>query len=229
MLPRLFSLLLLLLTRDGLLHRFDGAKDSTSPAPHASAVAVVAGKLALLAGKKLTIDGKAVPGDFSDVRALAGGPHQLWAINRAGVVRIDPRRGQPTVELVDPHVHRLAVDGDEAFAEIDGVIVQVGTPRRWKVPGRPIALAAGNGRLWAATKEGPLFQVDRQSGEVKKLEGIGDWWTTLALACSEGQLYAVTLSGKVWRIDPGSGASRPEKTIVAMDGWQGTIDLAVLR
>jgi hypothetical protein len=220
-----FPLLLLLLTRDGFLHRFDGAHDSSSPAPHVTALAVIAGKLALLAGKQLTVDGKIVPGDFSDVRALAAGSHQLWAINRAGVVRIDARRGQPIVALVDPHVHRLAVDQEDAFAETDGVIVQVGTAQRWKVPGRPIALAAGNGKLWAATREGPLYEIDRASGAVRKLEGIGDWWTTLALAFSDGQLYAVTLSGKVWRIDP----LKPEKTIVAMDGWQRTIDLAVLR
>ena len=41
----------------------------------------------------------------------------------------------------------------------------------------------------------------------------------------DGPLYAVTVAGKLWRIDP----VRRQKTIVAMDGWQGAIDLSVLR
>jgi len=75
-----------------------------------------------------------------------------------------------------------------------------------------------------ATKAGPLLELDRASGAVRDL-GLGDWWGTVALAWSDGALYAVTVAGKLWRIDP----ARNEKTIVAMDGWQGAIDLAVLR
>ena len=259
MLARLFPLLLLLLTRDGLLHRFDGQHDSTTAAPRPVALAVVDGKLALVAGGRLTLDGKRVPGDFSDVRALAGG-HQLWARAGERALRIDLASGKRTVVLERPRLHRLAADGDELFAETDGEIetitadrksetitadrksetvsadrksetitpdrksVAITPDRKWKVAGRPIALAAGDGKLWAATKEGPLVQIDRRTGAQTPL-GLGDWWGTLALAFADGKLYAVTLSGKLWQIDP----IKREKTIVAMDGWQGAIDLAVLR
>ena len=54
---------------------------------------------------------------------------------------------------------------------------------------------------------------------------LGDWWGTIALAYGEHALFAVTVAGKLWRIDP---ATRT-KTIVAMDGWQGAVDLSVLR
>ena len=54
--PRLLvSLLLLVLTRDGRLHRFDGAHDSTEPAPRATAVAAFGGHVALLAGARLML------------------------------------------------------------------------------------------------------------------------------------------------------------------------------
>jgi hypothetical protein len=220
----LFSLLLLVLTRDGTLHRFDGHHDTTAKVARASAVAVFDSKrVALLAGDRLTVDGRALPGRFAEVRALAGGA-SLWALTVAGVSRVDPTSGALTLALVDPHAHLIAADGDEGFAEHDGVIVRIGSARSWKVPGRPIALAAGDGKLWVATKEGPLYEVDRASGTRRDL-GLGDWWGTVALAYAGHALYAVTVAGKLWRIDP----TGPNKTIVAMDGWQGAIDLSVLR
>ena len=84
------------------------------------------------------------------------------------------------------------------FAEADGVIVEVGTDRKWKIAGRPIALAAGDGKLYVATKEGPLWEVDRATGTQRNL-GLGDWWGTIALAYGDHALYAVTVAGKLWK------------------------------
>ena len=68
------------------------------------------------------------------------------------------------------------------------------------------------------------MQIDRKTGAEVQL-GMGDWWGTLALAFDDEKLYAVTVAGKLWQIDP----QRRDKTIVAMDGLQGAIDLSVLR
>jgi len=224
MLARLIPLLLLVLTRDGVLHRFDGHHDTTAAFARATAVAALAdGRVAVLAGGRLLVDGKPLPGRFDDERALAGGA-ALWSRSAAGVSRVDLRTGKRTLALVEPRAHLLAADGDDAFCERDGEIVQVGTARAWKVAGRPIAMAAGGGKLYVATKAGPLVEVDRATGAQRDL-GLGEWWGTLGLAFHDGALYAVTIAGKLWRIDP----ARREKTIVAMDGWQGAIDLSVLR
>jgi hypothetical protein len=221
---RLISLLLLVLTRDGVLHRFDGHHDTTAAAARATAIAALDGhRVAVLAGDRLTIDGRALPGHFAGVHALAGGA-ALWGLTESGVVRIDPTSGKQVLLLVAPHARLVAADGNEAFAEVDGILGKIGEPFRCKVPGRSIALAAGDGKLFVATKEGPLWEVDRASCAARDLK-LGDWWGTLALAWADHALYAVTVAGKLWRIDP----ARREKTIVAMDGWQGAIDLSVLR
>ncbi len=231
----MLALLLLVLTRDGVIHRLqDGREQSIQAAPQASAVATLAdGRVAVLAGARLTIaaDGAAarnrtIPGHFGDVKALAGG-RALWALVGDGAVRIDVSSGQRERVVTLPRAHRLAVDraGDALFVEADGVIVEAGTSRSWRVPGRPIALAAAAGKLWIATKEGPLFEIDRATASQRDL-GLGNWFGTLGLAATaDGQLFAVTVAGKLWRIDP----QRREKTIVSMDGWQGAIDIAVLR
>ena len=95
--------------------------------------------------------------------------------------------------------------------------------------GVPLGLTQGlyfdlAGKLWIATKDGPLLEIDRATSAQRDL-GLGNWFGTLGLAYAEGALFAVTVAGKLWRIDP----QRREKTIVSMDGWQGAIDLAVLR
>lgn len=225
----MLALLLLVLTRDGVVHRLqDGREQSTQAAPHASAVATLAdGRVALLAGDRLTVvtsgRGRAIAGHFGNLRALAGGA-ELWGLVADGAVRIELPSGKQTRVATLARAHRLAADGSALFVEADGVIVEAGAARSWKVPGRPIALAAAAGKLWAATKEGPLWEVDRATGRQREL-GLGDWWGTLGLVAADGQLWAVTVAGKLWRIDP----ERHEKTIVAMDGWQGAVDLAVLR
>ncbi|HEX9102479.1 MAG TPA: hypothetical protein VF997_09755, partial [Polyangia bacterium] len=221
---RLLPLLLLVLTRDGVLHRFDGRHDTPTAAARATAVTALDDRrVVVLAGGRLTVDGKALPGRFDGVRALAGGA-ELWARDVAGVSRVDLRTGKLTLALVEPNAHLVAADGKDAFCERDGEIVQIGTSRTWKVAGRPIAMAAGDGKLYVATKAGPLVEIDRASGAQRTLP-LGDWWGTIALAWGEHALFAVTVAGKLWRIDPNRG----EKTIVAMDGWQGAIDLSVLR
>jgi hypothetical protein len=217
MLARLIPLLLLVLGRDGVLHRFDGHHDTTARFARASGVTVLADhRVAVLA----------------DERALAAGDG-LWTLSPAGVSRVDLRSGTLTLALVAPHARLLAADGPDAFTEVDGELVQIGAPpaaavRRWKVAGRAIALAAGGGKLYVATKAGPLLELDRATGTTRDL-GLGDWWGTVALAWADGALYAVTVAGKLWRIDPARPDGKAAKTIVAMDGFQGAIDLSVLR
>ena len=224
MLARLIPLLLLVLTRDGVLHRYDGHHDTTGKVARAAAVAVLAdGRVALLAGDRVLVDGKAIRGRFAGARALAGG-ERLWLLDGAGVGELDPKTGARTPLLVNAHAHLLAADGAAGFAEDQGTILEIGTPRMWHVAGRPIAMTAGDGKLYVATKAGPLVEIDRRTGTQRVLP-VGDWWGTLALAWGGHALYAVTVAGKLWRIDPGKN----QKTIVAMDGWQGAIDLSVLR
>ncbi|HWE26998.1 MAG TPA: hypothetical protein VHB97_03305 [Polyangia bacterium] len=229
----MLALLLLLLTRDGVIHwvHQDGREQSTQAAPHASAVAGLAdSRVAVLAGDRLAIvshgRNRTIPGHFADVKALAGGAdaNALYALVADGAVRIDVVSGQRRRVVTLPRAHRLATDGDALFVEADGVIVEAGTAHAWRVTGHPIALAAGSGDLWIATKEGPLIEIDRATSVQREL-GLGNWFGTLGLAYADGGLFAVTVAGKLWRIDP----QRREKTIVTMDGWQGAIDLAVLR
>jgi outer membrane protein assembly factor BamB len=220
----LVTLLLIVLTRDGVVHRLDGHHDTAAKVAGASAVTVVGKRTVVLAGGKLVVDGKAIAGSFADGLELAGGNAFLWMRTATSVVRVDLASGKRATVLELSRVHRIAADGDALFAEADGVIVEAGTDRKWKIAGHPIALAAGDGKLYVATKEGPLWEVDRADGKQRDLQ-LGDWWGTLALAYGDHGLYAVTVAGKLWHIDP----QRREKTVVAMDGWQGAIDLAVLR
>src|SRR5512135_2829275 len=113
MLARLLPLLLLVLTRDGALHRFDGHHDTASKVARAVAVAALdGGRVAVLAGGRITVDGKPLPGRFDDLRALAGGA-LLWGRSDGGVVQIDARSGKRVTVLELPRVHRLAADGSD--------------------------------------------------------------------------------------------------------------------
>jgi hypothetical protein len=224
--PRLLvSLLLLVLTRDGQLHRFDGAHDSTEPAPRATAVAAFGGQVALLTGARLTVDGRAVPGRFVDARALAAGT-QLWVLGPTGVEAVDPRSGKRTPAAQVPGARHVAADGAALFVEANGVVHESGGAHQWTLPSAALAIAAGDGKLWAITRDGQLWEIDRTSGERRAL-GLGSWSGVLGFAFGDHQLWVATVAGKLWRIDP--RPSPPQKTIVAMDGWQGTIDLGVLR
>src|SRR6184192_1732270 len=125
MLARLVPLLLLVLTRDGVVHRFDGHHDTTTAIARASAIATLDDhRVAVLATSQITVDGKALPGRFEGVRALAGGS-TLWALTAAGVARVDLQTGKLVLALVEPHAHLVAADGADAFAEHDGAVVQI--------------------------------------------------------------------------------------------------------
>ena len=205
MLARLIPLLLLVLTRDGVVHRFDGHHDTTAASARATAVTALAdGRVAVLAGARILVDGKAIPGRFDDVRALAGGA-MLWARSDGAVVQIDLRSGKRAIVLRAGarashrrrrrqrlrRVRRRRARGRHR-APLEGA-------------GQPIALAAGDGKLWLATKAGPLVEVDRATGRERNLP-LGDWWGTIALAYADHALYAVTVAGKLWRIDPAHDA-----------------------
>jgi hypothetical protein len=123
-----------------------------------------------------------------------------------------------------PHAGLLAGDGDVLVGVHDGKIEQVNGSGSWKLTGQPVAAAACGGKVFVATKEGPLWQLDRATGRQRDL-GLGAWWTTLALACQGTHLYAATQSGKLWDID----YAAQTKTALAMDGWQNTAALAVTR
>ena len=221
----LTALLLFVLTRDGNLLTHDDHNDLVAGA-HGIAIATVGDQLVTLTspGTLLLIGKRRVPAKLGDVVGLAGGDAILWGRTATSIVTIDLATGKRTTVLELPRLHRIAADGASVFAEADGLIVEVGSDRKWKIAGRPVALAAGDGKLFVATKEGPLWEVDRTTGTQRNL-GLGDWWGTIALAFGDHALYAVTVAGKLWKIDP----QRREKTIVAMDGFQGAIDLAVLR
>lgn len=228
MLARVISLLLLVLTRDGVLHKVRGDQQSTEAAPGATAMAACdGGEVALWARGRVTlVNGarrRALRGRLPGVRALACGA-DLWALVPDAVVRVDRARGRRLATVPLPRARLLAAEGAAAFAAVDGAIVEVGTARRWPVRGHAIALAAGDGKLYVATHEGPLWEIDRATGRARAL-GLGDWWGVLGMAAGGRQLFVATVSGKLWRIDP---AART-KTIVAMDGWQGAIGVAVLR
>jgi len=128
MLARLIPLLLLVLGRDGVLHRFDGHHDTTARFARAAGVTALADRrVAVLADGRLFIDGKPIPGRFEHERALAAGDG-LWSLSPAGVSRVDLRAGTLTLALVAPHARLLAADGPDAFTEVDGELVQIGAP-----------------------------------------------------------------------------------------------------
>ena len=92
------------------------------------------------------------------------------------------------------------------------------------VPGTVRAFAVDGAKLYAATREGPLWELDLVTKKTRDL-GLGGWWSTLALAAAGGKLYAATQAGKLWEIDPAAGT----KKIVQMSGWEGALSLAIAR
>jgi hypothetical protein len=159
------------------------------------------------------------------LRLLCGGA-QLYAVTDGDdVVELDDRRGRRRVLAHEPNVWSLFSDGAALFvARKDEVVQLLPTRRRYPLAGRPAAAAATAHKLYVATREGPLWEIDRQSAAARDL-GLGGWWGTLALAATAGRLYAVTQSGKLWEIDPGART----KTVWQMSGWEGALALAVRR
>jgi hypothetical protein len=223
-----------LITRDGELHRLkDGTATTVARGldkPQAMAaladgkVAVAhAGKLEIVGGKKR----RTVPGRFADVVELAAPGARLCASTKAGeLIEIDLASGARKQLGAFSHLGHLTADGEALIVDHDGAFEVLGgqAAKLGKITGHPIAIAAASGHLFYATREGPLWQLDWQTGRSRDL-GLGGWWGTLALAAEGTHLYAVTESGKLWDIDFAAGTKRA----LAMDGWQNAVALALVR
>jgi hypothetical protein len=219
---------LALLVADGSLHlvALDG-RDLVLPERYSAPRALAAldgDRLAVVHGEALTVLGttaRVVPGRWGDVRALAGCGSHLYAAVDGEVVEITLPSGRrrSLARLTNPGP--LACDGDAVLVAHDQAVEQLGGPR-WPAPGRALALAAGGGRVFVATREGPLWQIDRASARRRDL-GLGGWWGTRALATDGTRVYAATQAGKLWEID----VARLQKTIVSMSGWEAALALAI--
>jgi hypothetical protein len=230
-----FGAELVVLTRDGLVRRVTDGPPEPPRAPVAAQpralTALPTGRYAAVIGDGLfVIDGakrKQIPGKFGDLRSLAAPGTRLCGASDGGeVVQIDVATGKRLTLAHWPRLGRVAADGEALLAEHDGLIEEVGvTPvRNWKFVGHVLAMAAVDGHVFAATREGPLWQLDRATGRVRDL-GFGSWFGTLALAAEGTRLYVVTQSGKLWQLDFAKG----EKTALAMGGWEAAVGLAVSR
>jgi hypothetical protein len=222
---------LLILTRDGELHHGVDGPHAKIPVekPRAMTVAHESPLVLAVAHEKglHEVAGKhhAVPGKQDDLVQVASAGGKLYGLTHEHeLVEIDDGSGKRTSVAKWPHGGFLAGDGDALIQVHEGKVEQLGAGS-WKLTGTPVAVAACNGRVFVATKEGPLWQLDRASGRQRDL-GMGSWWGTLALACEGTHVYAATQAGKLWDIDI---ASSPTKTALAMDGWQGTVALAVTK
>ena len=225
---------LLLLTRDGVVHTLEeGPQKGTNlhVEKPISMARFADGRLVVRDAKGLVvIDGpkrRVVPGDNRDVQELFVVGTRLCATTKGDeVVQIDPVSGKRTVLGKWPNLSFLAADGDLLIATHGKTVEVVGaTPlAAWLLGGHPIAIAAAAGHVFVATREGPMYQLDRATGLVRDL-GMGGWFNTLGLAADATHLYAVTTSGKVWEID----FAQSKKTALAMDGWQMAIALLVSR
>jgi hypothetical protein len=222
---------LMVVTRDGTLHRLsDGGTEQKTAlgleAPRAAAGLGTA-RVAIAHKKGLTIvDGakkRAVPGKQDDLLRLAGLGERLYGATSTGeLVEIDVASGKRKSLGKWTRIGQLAADGELLLVEHEGTLEAVGStpPVSWKLEGHAIAMTAAAGHVFYATREGPLWQLDRASGRKRDL-GLGGWWGTLALAADSTHLYAVTQSGKIWTID----FAKSEKSALAMDGWQNAVAL----
>jgi hypothetical protein len=221
---------LLILTRDGELHHGTDGPHSKIPVEKSRAMTVAHESplvLAIAHEKGVyEVAGKhhPVPGKQDDVVQLAAAGGKLYALTSAHeLVELDDGAGKRTPVAKWPHGGFLAGDGDALIGVHDGQIEQQGGGS-WKLTGQPVAVTACGGKVFVATKEGPLWQLDRATGRQRDL-GMGSWWATLALACQGTHLYAATQSGKLWDID----YAATTKTAIAMDGWQNTVAIAVAK
>jgi hypothetical protein len=181
------------------------------------------------------------------VPALARADATLYVLMRDGrLARVHGERTEIVRTFTKPAAlaardgGRVAVLADGRAEELDGTrwtrlnagrettIFLTAPKPEWRklVPGtiRAFAVTADGDTLYAATREGPLWEVKLATGARRDL-GLGGWWGTLALAAAPGKLYAVTQAGKLWEIDPTAGT----KQIVQMSGWEGALALAAAR
>jgi hypothetical protein len=218
---------LLVLTRDGALHRGAEFKDAPKlPVEKPRAIAPIdALQIAIAHEKGLTIlAGKnhTVPGKQADLVQLASAGGKLFGLTDAhSLVEINPTSGERRELEKWEHGGLLVSDGVQPVGIHDGNVTLPGG-KRMPLTGRPVAAGGGGGHVFVATKEGPLWQFDTASGRSRKL-GLGDWWGALAIAVDGQKLFVATQSGKLWEIDYG----KLEKNALAMDGWQAAIGMAV--
>jgi|GEM_PF-5727074 len=227
-----------ILTRDGILHALrDGVDQPVARALGESRdlVALDGRRWAVLGKDAITLltlpvtpgptAFRALPGKAADLSQLVGGGAHLYAATRGGeVVELTIATGARTTLGHFARTPLLVYDGAKLLVAHDGVIEELGTSHKWQVEGRPIAMAATATRIYCATKEGPLWLIEREPGSQRDL-GLGGWWGTLALdADANGHgVYVATQSGKLWHIDPVTLT----KVAAAMDGWAGTVGLLV--
>jgi hypothetical protein len=163
-----------------------------------------------------------VPGKQSDLVQLASADGKLYGLTAEhALVEIDPMSGARKELEKWEHGGFLVSDGTQAVGIHDNGVTPVGK-RPIPLAGRPVAAGGGEGRVFVATKEGPLWQFDVATQRSRKL-GLGDWWGALAIAVEGHKLYVATQSGKLWEIDYGALT----KNALAMDGWQGAVALSV--
>ncbi len=203
-----------------LLHHFAAPRALASWAGGHAAV-LADGKIQILDGKSW----RALPGRFDDAFELAACGKFLFVATNEELVTVDRDSGARREHR--PHGQKTApkifCGGETLFVERAGVVEPQPSGAAWTIPGRrPRALAADGPTLYAATRDGPLWQFT--DGHARDL-GMGGWWGTLALAAADGKLYAVTQAGKLWLLDPATST----KTILSMDGWEAALALAVSR
>jgi hypothetical protein len=225
---------LVVLSRDGAVQRV-GAGGEARPlgrfAQPRALAALPGGRVAVLAGGKLELfDGKdwrAAPGDYADALELAACGERVYLAAPARVDELELRTGKRRLVRDGARFHLLC-GGEQLLLERGGEIEPASGGahgRAWRVPGRhPRALAAHGDKIYAATREGPLWELAPLGAAPRDL-GMGGWWGTLALAADGSGLYAVTQAGKLWHIDP----EHSVKTIIAMSGWEAALALAVSR
>ena len=204
---RMRWLALLVLLRSGELWRVPldkGAAERVATGLKTRAVASVGGKF--------VTDKEAVSLAACGAREYGISGDSVWSLTAGRRVELAKIR----------HAWFVVCDGDAVLVLHDRVVEQVGAGRSWSFVGRPLALAASAGQLFVATTEGPLWQIDRQSGRRRDL-GLGGWWGTLALAAEGTHLYAATQSGKIWSID----FAAVQKEALQMGGWEATLAMTI--
>ncbi len=222
-----------LLTRDGKLHALADGSERGEQLPVEKPTALVQladGRLVVLDARGLlVVDGKKrarIPGANQEPRDIAPLGARVAAVtDDDDVIAIDPASGKREPLGHVAQAGPLATDGNVVLIGHGREVTQLGGPS-WKLGGRPIALAASDGRVFAATKEGPLYQLDRATGRTRDLGG-GAWFNVLAMQATATRLYVLTTSGKVWAID--FTEEPPRKQALAFDGWQMAIGLVVSR
>ncbi len=216
---------LAIFTRDGVVHFLkDGLETAKSEEfSHPQALAVgSATELYVLADGIVTVlqsgkKPKRLKGKFSQ---LAGRGH-VFAVDGKGVLG-EVAGGEFQIRGAALTGRFFTGVGESMVVEQKGSVLD--GDRKFPVQGHPIALALTEKRIYVATKEGPLWIIDRATGMQRELV-FGNWWNVIDMSAYEDRLYIITSSGKLWEIAP----DVPEKHALAMSGWESAYTIAVLR